>query len=194
MLFNPFSGLALGLAFFLPLTHSVAVAAPTSDQKAPFGECTLKSVGNMNWTVHDFNFHASYIFTTPAHQNSWGYVDFMLENPALKYQARCHGASTQLQDFFYGQLVYWCTVPVSGDEVSFTYSRPSGELKINQTWHCPGEGSRFEAEGGVTLSLECTDTEHKNPDWKIGEIYSTQEVKCNNVTTKASMDQLRGAL
>jgi len=194
MLFNPFSGLVLGFTFFLSLTHSVVVAAPANDQNGAVDECTLNSVGNLEWTVHDFRYHASYIFTTPAHQNSWGYVDFMLANPSIKYRARCSAQSSQLQDFFYGDMVYWCSVPVSGDDVSFTFSRPNGELKINQTWHCPGEGSRFEAEGGVTLNLTCTDTQQRNENWKVGEIYSTQEIMCDNVTVQAPMKAVRGVM
>src|SRR5687767_900631 len=42
-----------------------------------------------SWKVENFDYHASYIFTTPAHQNSWGYVNFTLSNPALNYKPVC---------------------------------------------------------------------------------------------------------
>ncbi|RDA89874.1 hypothetical protein CP533_6653 [Ophiocordyceps camponoti-saundersi (nom. inval.)] len=145
------------------------------------------------WTVSDFEYHASYTFSTPAHQIAGGYVNYTLANPVLSYKVSCPASSSQLQDFFYGTQVYMCQSPVGAvDETTFTFSRPSGELKINQTWSCPSEGSRFEARGGVTLNLECQDTKWQNPDWKMGQIYSTHNIDCKPVTVKAPVTEKTG--
>lgn len=128
------------LTALLPL----AAAAPT-----PYGHtittlprdanpgCQSKSFNDFRWTIEGFNFHSSYVFTTPAHQNSWGYVDFNVTNPALDYRAACSASSSQLSDFFYGTQTYNCTVPDGSSAVStFDFSRPSGQLHFNQTWTC----------------------------------------------------------
>jgi len=59
-----------------------ALAAPTAN--ANTNKCTSRSTKVKEWTVHDFDFHSSEVFTTPAHQNSWGYVNFTLSNPVVR--------------------------------------------------------------------------------------------------------------
>lgn len=151
--------------------------------------CTDASFGDFGWTIENFDFHASYIFTTPAHQNSWGYVNFNLSNPALTYEASCSAASSQLSDFFYGNLWYTCTLPEGtppGTSSAFQFDRPSGKLDFNQTWTCSDTDPRypitFRGYGSVNLTLECTDTTWTNPDWSVGQVYSDREVKCAPVT------------
>ncbi|RDA83660.1 hypothetical protein CP532_4655 [Ophiocordyceps camponoti-leonardi (nom. inval.)] len=175
----------------LLLTGS-ALAAPTDQHKSP--SCTSKSSSMREWTVTGFEYHASYTFSTPAHQIAGGSVNFTLSSPVLSYSVSCPASSSQLQDFFYGTQVYKCQAPAvaGGDEATFTFSRPSGELKINQTWSCPSEGSRFEARGGVTLNLTCADTKWQNPDWKMGQIYSTHNIDCQPVTVKAPVTEMSG--
>lgn len=174
------------------LVAGAALAAPAPAPPVDESTCTSESTKVAAWTVVDFDFHSSYIFSTPAHQNSWGYVNFTLENPAVGYKARCAAASSQLQDFFYGNLDYKCDVPVPADEVTFTFARPTNELLINQTWNCAGEGSRFTAKGGVRLNLTCSDRFWQNPDWKQGQIYSTRNVDCQKVTVKAPINEMTG--
>lgn len=104
---------------------------------------------NFAWTVTDFEYHASYVFSTPAHQNSWGYVDFNLSNPAVPDAvATCHAASNQLSDFFYGTVWYDCalngtTTGGGPAPATFAFSRPSGELKVNQTWTCDDQDPKY---------------------------------------------------
>lgn len=97
---------------------------------------SLASASALQWTIHGFDYHASYIFTTPAHQNSWGYVNFNLTNNLVNYQMSCSAASNQLSDFFYGTLAYACTpsdnAPV-GAGANFKFSRPTGQLDIEET-------------------------------------------------------------
>ena len=153
--------------------------------------CTQKSQKVKEWTVSDFDLHASYTFTNPAHQNSWGYVSFKLANPALGYTSSCQGSSNQLQDFFYGNFVYNCTGPAPSDLATFTFSRPTNELMVNQTWACSGEGSRFWAEGGTKLDLNCHEEKWQNPSWEQGQIYSTDTITCDHVNAKVPVTSIR---
>lgn len=57
-----------------------AVAAPLSSDTAAVVRrdnntgCFDTSFGDLAWGVEDFAYNASYLFTTPSHQNSWGYA------------------------------------------------------------------------------------------------------------------------
>lgn len=132
----------------LPTTSLLAVASyhalgsPVNPTRDSTGGCSDTSFGGFAWTVASFDYHASYIFTTPAHQNSWGFVDFNLTNPAVPdLLATCSAESDQLSDFFYGNLAYSCTLDGQLGEpgpapARFTFDRASGELAVNQTWTC----------------------------------------------------------
>ncbi|KAG5913712.1 hypothetical protein E4U42_000919 [Claviceps africana] len=163
------------------LLATVAVAAPAPPVDPTTNSCTRSSSQTKEWQVKDFDFHASYIFTTPAHQNSWGFVKFTLENPSRGFTSQCEGSSNQLYDFFYGNFAYNCTNPGPDSESTFAFSRPSGKLTINQSWTCVDEGSRFWAEGATNLTLSCEDKTWQNPDWKIGQVYSSRTVNCGHV-------------
>lgn len=122
------------LAALLPLAAAAPFGLGVRDANAG---CQEKSFGNFEWTIEDFDFHSSYIFTTPAHQNSWGYVNFNVTNPALEYKAECSATSNQLSDFFYGTVDYTCTTPANTSaESTFSFSRPNNKLDFNQTWSC----------------------------------------------------------
>ncbi|KAG5913083.1 hypothetical protein E4U53_005022 [Claviceps sorghi] len=172
------------------LLATVAVAAPATTVAPRTNSCTRQSSQTTEWHVKDFDFHASYIFTTPAHQNSWGYVKFTLENPSQKFKSECEGSSNQLSDFFYGTFAYNCTQPVPDSESTFTFSRPSGRLTINQSWTCAEEGSRFWAEGNTNLTLTCQDQTWKNPDWKIGQTYSSRTITCDHVNASVPITSM----
>ena len=168
-----------------------SLAAPTAREEAE--TCTERSQKVTLWNVEKFDFHSSYVFTTPAHQNSWGYVNFTLSNPAIDYKPVCSAESSQLSDFFYGTQEYTCTVgddAPGGGGATFTYSRPSGELRINQTWTCFEEQSVFEAKGGAELDLNCRDETWENPDWQQGEMYSVRTVACNKVDVQAPIEEI----
>lgn len=173
----------------LPLALAGPISLGTRDSNPG---CSNASFRDFHWTVKDFDYHASYIFTTPAHQNSWGYVNFTLVHSALLYTAQCSAASNQLSDFFYGTVPYNCAFPEDatpspGTGAKFDFSRPSGLLEVNQTWVCsdadPQYPTTFWAYGAVNLTLDCTDTTWTNPNWTTpGTVYSSREVKCNPVT------------
>ncbi|ODA82736.1 hypothetical protein RJ55_01245 [Drechmeria coniospora] len=174
------------------LVAASAMAAPAAEVDADANKCTSRSTKVKEWTVGDFDFHSSYIFSTPAHQNSWGYVNFTLTHPAVNYKAQCSGQSNQLSDFFYGTTQYSCTIPGSRDQATFSFDRPTGELKLDHSWSCAGEGSHFNAKGGAKLKLACSESYYKNPAWKKGEIYSTRTVNCARVTVKAPIKEMSG--
>ena len=121
----------------LPLASANPILLPRDASPG----CTNTSFHDFKWTVENFDFHASYIFTTPAHQNSWGYVNFTLFNPAIQSSTQCTAASDQLSDFFYGTVPYECTsaggvTPPAGMSAKFDFTRPTNQLRFNQTWTC----------------------------------------------------------
>lgn len=130
---------------------SLAAATPVSPRGTEGKSCPApdpvkkcqKSLSGLQWTVHGFDYHASYTFTTPAHQNSWGYVNFNISNSIVPYTASCSASSSQLSDFFYGTQEYTCTLVGSGAPtgaaVKFKYSRPSGQLDITESVVCQGK-------------------------------------------------------
>lgn len=166
------------------------LSKPLDDKQS----CMSKGMKIKNWIIHNFDFHASYIFTTPAHQNSQGFVNFTLENPAVDRRHICSSASSQLTDFYYGTQVYTCDTPVEGDIATYTFNRPTGELQVNQTWTCLSEGGYITAQGGVTLKLNCSDSTWKNPKWEEGQIYSQRLVNCSFVTVNATISTIAAAL
>lgn len=141
------------LNMYTPRTLLLALApcvfaSPTMPSPRNSSEgCSAASLGGFKWTVGGFDYHASYIFSTPAHQNSWGYVDFNISNPAVPDAvASCSAQSDQLSDFFYGTQWYQCTF--DGDDgrvpsATFTFNSPTGDLYINQTWVCDDKDPQY---------------------------------------------------
>ncbi|CAI0645041.1 hypothetical protein COL154_010466 [Colletotrichum chrysophilum] len=169
-----------------------ALASPIAPRDEP--TCGQKSGKLSEWTLTDFDFHASYIFTTPAHQNSWGYVSFNVSNPVLDYTVSCSAASSRLNDFFYGEMVYDCKAP-DGESAttSFTFSRPDGALALNQSWTCnddPKYPARYTAKGGAVADLSCEETSWQNLNWTIGEVYSRREIKCDKITLPTPITEI----
>ncbi|KAK3370516.1 hypothetical protein B0H63DRAFT_454681 [Podospora didyma] len=181
----------------LPLTHLTS-ASPVqipgkasvtrdtdSDTDSDTG-CTHTSFNGFQWDVQAFDYHASFIFTTPAHQNSWGYVNFNLSNPADKSLAKCSASSNQLSDFFYGNMVYNCETAEGKQTGSFDFNKASGELRVNQTWRCDDQDPqwpiRIKASGSAIIPLDCTERLYQNANWTLGQIYSTRDITCKPVT------------
>ncbi|KAI1085450.1 hypothetical protein F5B20DRAFT_518413 [Whalleya microplaca] len=187
-------GLVSTLTAILPLAMAAPLQLATRDANPG---CFDASFGNFSWSVENFDYHASYIFTTPAHQNSWGYVNFNLTNPALEYQAVCSASSNQLSDFFYGTMAYNCTEPDgTSAETKFDFSRPSGVLNVNQTWDCSDKDPQYPvtvwAYGTANLTLDCTDETWTNPNWTTpGTIYSSRTVQCKPVTLPLKPYEMR---
>ncbi|KAI1265077.1 hypothetical protein F5Y18DRAFT_387107 [Xylariaceae sp. FL1019] len=170
---------ALALTSLLTL----AAAAPTASTSST--TCSSGSTSSFRWTIADFTYTAGYLFTTPAHQVSSGSVAFNLTNAAVGETVSCTAYSTQLQDFFYGNFNYNCTASDDSTTVtSFAFSRPSGQLNVNQTWTCDeGEDPvEFIGVGAANLTLDCTESNYQNPDWQQGETYSDRIIDCEPVS------------
>ncbi|KAK4152286.1 hypothetical protein C8A00DRAFT_44633 [Chaetomidium leptoderma] len=170
---------------------------PSCDSRPPRDGKCWKDILGLKWTVHGFDYHASYTFTNPAHQNSWGYVNFNLTNNLVPYTAVCAAASSQLSDFFYGTLDYSCTLPAeapAGAAVKFRFSRPSGQLDITESIVCSEKKTTgtFVVTGSTDLTLSCTDTTTVTPDWKPGQIYSQRSVECAPVDVTFQASQVVG--
>ncbi len=125
------SPLALLPLLSLPSTAS-PISSPRAAESTAVTGCSDVSWKAMSWTARAFDFHASYIFTTPAHQNSWGYASFELFNPADQSTTHCEAASNQLSDFFYGTVQYKC----NDTRTTFDFSRPANQLRVQQSWVC----------------------------------------------------------
>ncbi|KAI1174143.1 hypothetical protein F4777DRAFT_411635 [Nemania sp. FL0916] len=171
-------------AAILPLAAAVPHGLSSRDSDPA---CASTSFGDFAWNVEDLTYHAGYLFTTPAHQVSSGSVAFNLTNPALVEKVSCSAYSTQLNDFFYGTVNYECASPEgSKTKTTFAYSRPSGQLDINQTWTCSDDDPQypviFRAYGTANLTLDCKESDYQNPDWHMGDIYSNRDITCDPVT------------
>ncbi|KAK3499434.1 uncharacterized protein B0T23DRAFT_17194 [Neurospora hispaniola] len=184
-------------ALLLPFSSASPIAArqdntTTSTPPTNQTSCGATSFGNFSWALSAFDYHASYIYTNPAHQNSWGYVNFNLTNPAIgpSVTTVCSASSNQLNDFFYGTVQYTCTNTPAGvksdvGKTKFDFNRPTGELRFNQSWTCrdgdPNYPTTFTGYAAVKLHLNCTEARWQNRSWKQGQIYSTRDVRCSPV-------------
>ncbi|KAK4656513.1 hypothetical protein QC762_204930 [Podospora pseudocomata] len=168
----------------LPLLTS---ASPISTrQTTPNGtSCSNTSFKDFQWQASNFDFHASFIFSTPAHQNSWGYASFDLFNPADKSTVQCSAASNQINDFFYGIIQYSCNDTLRGGSTKFDFNRPSGELRVEQSWTCRDQDPQypitFTAKGSANVTLGCTEDFYQNANWTMGDIYSRRTITCGKV-------------
>ncbi|KAK3329884.1 hypothetical protein B0H66DRAFT_542282 [Apodospora peruviana] len=179
----------------------------TLNEAAKSSTCAETSFDSLSWTAQDFWFRSSVIFSTPAHRAvADGEVSFNLTNTALDYTQSCYARSLSPTDFFYGNEWYTCDEPFpTGTNITgapnitvpafamavFRFDRSAGKLDVNQTWACLGDdldGGRdsifFNASGTANISLQCDSQRWQNPDWKMGQLYSTDTVDCaaKNVT------------
>ncbi|KAK1774242.1 hypothetical protein QBC45DRAFT_47392 [Copromyces sp. CBS 386.78] len=195
-------------ALLLPLSQASPIAirqetttttTPPSNPDQP--SCATTSFGHFSWALSSFDYHASFIFTTPAHQNSWGYVNFNLTNPAIGSSVTtvCSASSNQLSDFFYGTVQYTCTNTPEGvksdvGKTTFDFNRPTGELRFNQTWTCrdqdPKYPTTFTGYAAVNLELDCSESTWVNQNWTQGQIYSTRDVRCSPVDLRVDAKEM----
>ncbi|KAI2621027.1 hypothetical protein GGS21DRAFT_541779 [Xylaria nigripes] len=166
-----------------PLIAAAPLSLGSRDNADYGSGCTSLSFGDFAWAIEEFKYSASYQFTTPAHQVSGGTVSFNLSNPALPETVTCTAYSTWLTDFFYGNINYNCVAPQgSSTKTSFAFNEPTGELTVNQTWTCtdnePTFPVTFKGLGAVNLPLDCKEDNYQNPDWQMGETYSSRVITC----------------
>ncbi|KAL0471113.1 hypothetical protein QR685DRAFT_544656 [Neurospora intermedia] len=156
---------------------ATATAAPTN------------GTTSLTWDVKDFEFKAEYQFTTPAHQNSYGHVNFSLTSEKTGAVYSCGAQSSQIPNFFYDfNDFYPCSAPkgpVEGTEswASFKYNREDGKVTIRETLYAP-ENKSITATGSTIVKTTCTDeSTGPNPNWTLGggEIYSDRKIVCDKV-------------
>ncbi|KAK3997616.1 hypothetical protein QBC44DRAFT_69945 [Cladorrhinum sp. PSN332] len=161
-----------------------------------FEDTCWNRILDLQWTVDDLSYTASYVTTAPdSEQSSWGYVGFSLSSSAVPYTADCVAASTVGFD---GAVAYTCTLSEGAPEaagVKFRYNKEEGKLELEEVVLCSeGEGhtATFVAKGETDVSLECTDETRENEDWQEGEVYKDREVKCAPVDTYLWPSQVIG--
>ncbi|KAK3950863.1 hypothetical protein QBC32DRAFT_6414 [Pseudoneurospora amorphoporcata] len=173
---------------FTRAAAALALAATVSAAPASTAVKATETTSELTWTVSKFDFHADYIFSTPAHQNSWGYVNFALSSDKTELVYSCNTASNRLNDFFYGEIEYQCTAPEGapeGSAASFKYNRTDGTLVLSETVVAGDE--TYTASGSTTIQTTCTDeTTGPSPTWVIGEIYTWRKVVCDEVDATVS--------
>ncbi|KAK0651057.1 hypothetical protein B0T16DRAFT_344745 [Cercophora newfieldiana] len=133
----------------------------------------------LQWKIPAFDYHESYTFTTPAHQNSWGYVDFNLTNNLVPYATPCKAQNNRMFDFYGETPAFACTPPDEaplGAAANFRFNKKTGQLDVEET--VVVEGESVLVAGSVNVTLTCTDKTEINENWVIGEVYSQRDVKC----------------
>jgi hypothetical protein len=173
--------IALGSSTLLDTRHDGGHAGHGCKPKPPRnGKCWGDILG-LRWTVHGFDYHASYTFTNPAHQNSWGYVNFNLTNNVVPYTAVCAASSSQLADFFYGTLDYSCSLPAdapAGASVTFRFSRPSGELDITESIICSEQKTTYGPRPPCCHLITCAWLiQRTDAHWCVTEEHSWQRAR-----------------
>ncbi|EFX04047.1 hypothetical protein CMQ_975 [Grosmannia clavigera kw1407] len=171
-----------------------ALAAPAASTSAL--TCSQKSEG-FAWYITRFQYSGSEVFTTPSHQNDNGQVSFNISNPALvpgQASSGCSARSSQIPDYFYGDIVYDCIDPRNDayTNTTFKYNAPSGLLSIMQTWTCSDakDPAVFTASGSVNLTLSCGESTYNNNNWTIGQTYSSTTQVCVSPDTPAMAFQI----
>ncbi|KAH6683567.1 hypothetical protein F5X68DRAFT_22816 [Plectosphaerella plurivora] len=181
------------------LLAPLALASPVIlEARNTTKSCMARSPGMTEWELEDFDFHASYIFSTPSHQNSWGNVTFTAFNSVHNTRTRCSAKSNRLNDFFYGEVEYACDT--NGDAnlgaAKFTFNRPSGEVTMEQTWYCHDNPNfppaRFTAKGDVVTQLKCEETTFENGNWTMGSSFSQRDITCELVDVVVPVKELTG--
>jgi len=96
----------------------------------------------LTWSINGFHYRSSVIYSFPSHRIASGTVDFNLTNPALPHALACSAYSTQMMDFFYGNMWFQCTGP-DDTEASFQFDKSSGRVDLQQKWSCPKDTTPY---------------------------------------------------
>jgi hypothetical protein len=127
---------------FIPLL--VLLASPSTSTPIDFYSPPSKAGHHQSrytpihplFTLHNITYSSSIIYSTPAHLAvAEGIVSFNLSNSAIPYTTYCSGSSSQIYDFFYGNIAYKCDSS-PGMSALFTFSKLDGTFAVNQTWEC----------------------------------------------------------
>lgn len=58
---------------------------------------------------------------------------------------------------------------------------------VELTW---GNRTTFTGRGGTNFNLTCTDETWENPNWELGQIYSSRTITCDKVDKTFKPDEL----
>lgn len=167
--------------------------------------CSAASWSGPDWTISNLVYIGRWTYSTPAHQNAQGYIDFDLATQALApSSSKCSASSSRLSDFFYGDQTFQCDLPVgtivgggTGGRATFEFNRVAGWLRVNQTWTCHDvEDQRwpvtYSAFGFINLTLNCKEDYYQNPNWTSGSgmPYSDRKVECDPINLTHSPDEM----
>ncbi|OCL10476.1 hypothetical protein AOQ84DRAFT_215440 [Glonium stellatum] len=172
------------LTFLLPFLLITLSASHPSDAFAR--DNRNKCDKNAVFTLHDINYSSYIIYSTPAHLAvAQGHIEFNLTNTDVPYTTHCSAYSSQVFNFFYGNIVYQCDAPTgegvtAASSANFTFSEPDGVFNVNQTWSCSQHRKTVNllGVGSGKATLSCQTTTWTNPNWVIGEIYSNTSTTC----------------
>lgn len=176
------------------LLATAALAAPTTSTD----DCAAKAQAMKSWTLRNFNFNSSHVFTTPAHQFGNANAGFNLVNTVTQEERRCDAYSSRLAGWFYGDQVYQCKTldGTQTPDTTFTFSMPEWTVKVNQSYECPGAITQYVAEGGADLShqIRYYKTDFRNGGWTIspgGQIYQSTNEKIDPFDGEIAVDSIR---
>lgn len=175
------------------LLASAALAAPAARD-----DCASQAVAMKSWTIHNFNFNSSRVFTTPAHQFGNGWVGFNLFNTVTNEERRCDGGTTRLDPWFVGDANFKCrTMDGQSDENTvFNFDMPAWTVKLNQSFECPGAITQYVAQGSADLKkhVRYTRREFHNYGWTIepgAQIYQTYGEEIEPFDAEIGVDSIR---
>lgn len=198
-MYAPMTILLAGLA-----TLTVAAPAPVTPDIEPVeatarAKCLQDSESLKSWTVEGLMYRSSEVATSQDEDKDVeASVSFLLSNPFVSYKAACIGASRNLTDFTDGWTEYDCKVPQTqadaGHATRFSFSRSQAQIRIWQTWTCPGSSAKFGAKGSGNTTMHCSEAQWENPYWTQGAVFSTGAAQCNSTRSEAAVDQLTGVL
>ncbi|KAG8406420.1 hypothetical protein J3459_012163 [Metarhizium acridum] len=156
--------------------------------------CTAASATTLLWRITGFEYRDERVAIASSQVN-YGLANFTLQNSALSHKTTCTGLSTRSPNFFTGDTAYDCAVlpDDKGDLSSFTFDRATGLLRINQTWVCERDGSRFGGQGHVKLDLKCGENQSVSNS-PLGGNYSDRAVVCDKVDVPVNITYLEGTV
>ncbi|KAF2105820.1 hypothetical protein BDV96DRAFT_607927 [Lophiotrema nucula] len=113
--------------------------------------------------LNQIHYDSYMIYSTPSHLAVYGgTIQFNVSNPAVPVYYEVLGPSESPKG--------------ATGETTFTYSRPGNVFAVNQTYTV--HGKKFLATGTAGANLTCQTVFWQNPNWTIGELYTTTDVHC----------------
>jgi hypothetical protein len=135
------------LSLLLPLL-SLASALPEALAPAAAPSCDAISKSRLAIAFTNFQYGASWVFSTPAHlATAQAAVSFTVRNNLIPVPIACSARSSQVYAFFTGAPSYACDVsqvPAAvGAKVGFTFDTAgNGTVGLTASWNCVNSQSK----------------------------------------------------